>query len=115
MLVCVCGLFSFDFSFSYFSAPHSTKNYAFTSHYARENSAIKRSIVMPLLDSLTISKFGRMRWASLVTRMTEIRSAHKLPVLQPEGKRPFGKWNVRILNKMYGGKDLYTGFIWLRI
>ena len=52
----------------------------FTTHHARENSVMKSSIVTPLLDSLTISKFGRMRWASLVTRMTEIRSAHKLSV-----------------------------------
>ena len=90
----MCGLFSLDSSFSYFSAPHLAKTYAFTSHYARENSTIKRSIVTLLPDSLTISKFGRMRWASLVTRMTEIRSAHRSSVLQPEGKIPFGKWNV---------------------
>ena len=99
MFVCVCvcvclWIFSFDSSFSYFSALHLTKTYAFTTHYARGNSAIKRSIVTPLLESLTISKFGRMRWASLVTRMTEIRSAQILSVLQPERKTPFGKWNV---------------------
>jgi hypothetical protein len=79
--MCVFGCFSFDSSFSYFSAPHSTKNYAFTTHYAREKSVMKSTIVTPLMDNLTIDKLGRMRWASLVTRMTEIRSAHKLSVL----------------------------------
>jgi hypothetical protein len=36
-------------------------------------------------------KSKRMRWAGHVARMSELRSAYKILVGKPEGKRPLGR------------------------
>jgi hypothetical protein len=54
------------------------------------------------LSIIRIIKSSRMRWASHVARMGEKRSAYRLLVGRPEGKRPLGRprrrWvdNIRI-------------------
>jgi hypothetical protein len=47
---------------------------------------------------IRISKLRRIRWAGHVARMREKRSAYRLLVGKPEGKRPLERWvdNIRI-------------------
>jgi hypothetical protein len=60
-----------------------------------------------------IIKLRRMRWAGHVARMGEKRSAYRLLVVKPEGKRPLGRprcrwvYNIRmdLLEIGWGGVD----------
>jgi hypothetical protein len=62
---------------------------------------------------IRIIKSGRMRWAGHVARMEEKRTAYRILVGKPEGKRPLGRpkrrWedNIRMdLRKIgWGGMD----------
>jgi hypothetical protein len=69
---------------------------------------------------IRIIKSRRMRWAGHVARMGEKRSAYRLLVGKPEGKRPLGRprrrW-VDILGWILERWDgvMWTGLVWLRI
>jgi hypothetical protein len=61
-----------------------------------------------------------MRWAGHAAYMREIRSAYKVFVEKPEGKRPHRKpgyrWGDIIKMDLRGkGRKVWTGFIWSRI
>jgi hypothetical protein len=57
-----------------------------------------------------VIKSRRMRWAAQVMSMGEIRSAYKILVQKPEGKRPLGrhkhrwKYNIQVDLREIGGR-----------
>jgi hypothetical protein len=65
-------------------------------------------------------KARRMRWVGHVVRMGEKRSAYRLLVGKPEGRRPLGRpirrWldNIRTHLVEWDGV-MWTGLVWLRI
>jgi hypothetical protein len=67
-------------------------------------------------------KSRRMRWAGHVARMKENRSAYRILVGKPEGKRPLGRPRHRWVDNItmdlreigWDGVD-WIGLIWLRI
>jgi hypothetical protein len=65
-------------------------------------------------------KSRRMRWAEHVARMGEKRTAYRILVGKPEGKRPLGRprgrWEDNIIIDLREiGCEVWTGFVWLRI
>jgi hypothetical protein len=66
------------------------------------------------LRILRIIKSRRMRWAGHVARMGAKRTASRLMVRKPEGKRPLGRprrrWvgNIRMILERWGGV-MWTG------
>jgi hypothetical protein len=65
-------------------------------------------------------KSRRMRWEEHVARMGEKRSAYRILVVKPEGKRLLGRprrrWEDNIsMDRSEIGWVVWTGLIWLRI
>jgi hypothetical protein len=57
-----------------------------------ENCIMRSFITCTLLQALIrIIKSRRMRWAGHVARMGEKRTAYRILVGKPEGKRPLGR------------------------
>jgi hypothetical protein len=69
---------------------------------------------------IRIIKSRRMRWAGHIARMGEKRTAYRLLVRKPEGKRPLRRPRRRSVDniRMYLGEVgwvMRTGLVWLRI
>jgi hypothetical protein len=65
-------------------------------------------------------KSRRMRWTGLVARMEEKRTAYRILVGKPEGKRPLGRQRSRWVDNIKTDlRDIvwmvWIGLIWLRI
>ena len=65
-----------------------------------------------------VIKSRRMRWAGFVARMGERRSAYRVSVGKPEGKRPLGRPRVRWEDNIKMdfkevGWGAWTRLIWL--
>jgi hypothetical protein len=61
-----------------------------------------------------------MSQAGYVARVGDRRSAYRILVGRPEGKRPLGRlklgWEDNIMNgSSKGGMRVWTGLIWLRV
>jgi hypothetical protein len=69
---------------------------------------------------IRVIKSRRMRWAGHVARMGEGRSAYRVLVGRPEGRKPLGRprhrWEDNIkMDLREVGWGAWTGLIWLRI
>jgi hypothetical protein len=60
-------------------------------------------------------KSRRMRWAGHVARMMETRNAYRILVGKPEGKRPLGRQNRRLVDriKMDLREREWSGMNWI--
>jgi hypothetical protein len=76
-------------------------------HNLYTSSNIKRVIIL------------RMRWVGNVASMGVMRSAYKMSVRNPEGKRPLGRprcrWEDNIRVDLEVGWEVVDWIIWLRI
>jgi hypothetical protein len=63
-------------------------------------------IYLYYLFNIRVIKSRRMRWTAHVARMRERRGSYRLPVGEPEGKRPLGKptrrWDDNIKTDLQG-------------
>jgi len=71
-------------------------------------------------DTIRVIKSRRIKWASRVARIGEMRNVYKILVGKTEGKRPLGRRSSRwegILEGVLKKQDgrLWTGFSWPRI
>jgi hypothetical protein len=66
---------------------------------------------------ISYSHRKRMRWAEHVARIGEIRTAYRILVGKPEGKRPVGRPRRRWVDNIKMDLDgmVWIGSIWLRI
>jgi hypothetical protein len=74
----------------------------------------------PSPNIIRVIKWRRMRWTGHVARMGEKRSAYRILVGRPEGRRPLGRprrrWkdNIKMDLQKWNGWA-WTGLSWLRI